>query len=267
MYAVAGRLDPDSYFALARATYREMAAAGITAVGEFHYLHHRPTARRTTTPTRWAHALSRRPARPGSGSRLLDTCYLSSGFGAPPEGVAGALHRRRRATPGRAGSTRRAATTPGVGAAIHSVRAVPRDAAAAVVAAAAARRCTCTSPSRSPRTTPAWRRTASPRPSCSPTPALLGPRTTRRARHPPDRRRHRAPRRRAAPTPASARPPSATSATASGRRARLHDAGLPAHPRLRQPRGDRPVRGDARPSSSTSGWPPSSAATGPPPSC
>ena len=42
MYAVAGRLDPDSYFALARATYREMAAAGITAVGEFHYLHHQP---------------------------------------------------------------------------------------------------------------------------------------------------------------------------------------------------------------------------------
>ena len=41
----------------------------------------------------------------------------------------------------------------------------------------------------------------------------------------------------------------------------------PAHARQRQPRGDRPVRGDARGSSSTSGWPPSSAATGPPPSC
>ncbi len=42
MYAVAGRLDPDSYFALARATYREMVAAGFTSVGEFHYLHHQP---------------------------------------------------------------------------------------------------------------------------------------------------------------------------------------------------------------------------------
>ncbi len=42
MYAVAGRLDPDSYRELARATYREMAAAGITAVGEFHYLRHQP---------------------------------------------------------------------------------------------------------------------------------------------------------------------------------------------------------------------------------
>ena len=41
MYAVADRLDPDTYFRLARATYREMVAAGFTSVGEFHYLHHR----------------------------------------------------------------------------------------------------------------------------------------------------------------------------------------------------------------------------------
>ena len=40
MYQVAGALDPDSYLALARATYAEMALAGITCVGEFHYLHH-----------------------------------------------------------------------------------------------------------------------------------------------------------------------------------------------------------------------------------
>ena len=42
MYAAAERLDPDSYLALARATFAEMAEAGITAVGEFHYLHHGP---------------------------------------------------------------------------------------------------------------------------------------------------------------------------------------------------------------------------------
>ncbi len=42
MYQVAGRLDPDGYYALARAVYAEMALAGITAVGEFHYLHHQP---------------------------------------------------------------------------------------------------------------------------------------------------------------------------------------------------------------------------------
>src|SRR6201987_991091 len=40
MYQVAARLEPDSYLALARAVYAEMAMAGITCVGEFHYLHH-----------------------------------------------------------------------------------------------------------------------------------------------------------------------------------------------------------------------------------
>ena len=69
MYAVAARLDPDSYFALARATYREMAAAGITAWGSSTTCTTSPTARRTTTPTRWGTRWSRRPARPGSGSR------------------------------------------------------------------------------------------------------------------------------------------------------------------------------------------------------
>src|SRR6202012_4931494 len=33
MYAVAERLDPDSYYALARAVYAEMALAGVTCVG------------------------------------------------------------------------------------------------------------------------------------------------------------------------------------------------------------------------------------------
>src|SRR5580704_3823692 len=42
MYGVANRLDPDSYLRLARAVFAEMALSGFTAVGEFHYLHHRP---------------------------------------------------------------------------------------------------------------------------------------------------------------------------------------------------------------------------------
>ena len=53
MYAVAARLDPDTYFALARAVFAEMALAGYTVVGEFHYLHHVPAAAATTTPTPW----------------------------------------------------------------------------------------------------------------------------------------------------------------------------------------------------------------------
>ena len=40
MYRVADRLDPDSYFLLARATFAEMLMAGVTSIGEFHYVHH-----------------------------------------------------------------------------------------------------------------------------------------------------------------------------------------------------------------------------------
>src|SRR6202035_2195607 len=40
MYALAGALDPYTMFVLSRATFAEMAFAGITVVGEFHYLHH-----------------------------------------------------------------------------------------------------------------------------------------------------------------------------------------------------------------------------------
>ena len=42
MYELAATLDPDSCFALSRAAFGEMALAGITCVGEFHYLHHAP---------------------------------------------------------------------------------------------------------------------------------------------------------------------------------------------------------------------------------
>jgi cytosine/adenosine deaminase-related metal-dependent hydrolase len=42
MYAAAAHLDPDSYRELATAVFAEMALAGVTAVGEFHYLHHSP---------------------------------------------------------------------------------------------------------------------------------------------------------------------------------------------------------------------------------
>ncbi len=87
MYAVAQRLDPDSYFALARATYREMVAAGITTVGEFHYLHHQPDGTPYDDPNAMGSALIEAAREAGIRIALLDTCYVSSGFGAPVEGV------------------------------------------------------------------------------------------------------------------------------------------------------------------------------------
>ena len=111
MYAVAERLTPDTYFALARATFREMVAAGYTAVSEFHYLHDPEPAT--------GDALRAAAAEAGIRMTLLDTCYVSSGFGAPPEGVQVRYSD---------GSAERWAERVGDGpAAIHSVRAVPRE--------------------------------------------------------------------------------------------------------------------------------------------
>ena len=87
MYAVAGRLDPDCYFALARATYREMVggreherwASSTTCTTS-------PTGRRTTTRTRWATRCVEAAREAGIRITLLDTCYLSSGFGRAARG-------------------------------------------------------------------------------------------------------------------------------------------------------------------------------------
>jgi len=87
MYDVAARLDPDSYRDLATVTFREMAAAGITTVGEFHYLHHQPDGTPYDDPNAMGHALIEAATEAGIRITLLDTCYLSSGFGEPPQGV------------------------------------------------------------------------------------------------------------------------------------------------------------------------------------
>jgi formiminoglutamate deiminase len=131
MYAVAARLDPDSYFTLARAVYREMVAAGMTAVGEFHYLHHQPDGTPYADPNQMSQALVAAAREAGIRLTLLDTCYLSAGFGRPPEGV------QRRFSDGdvdgwlsRVGAMQVAGAR--LGAAIHSVRAVPAEAMPAV---------------------------------------------------------------------------------------------------------------------------------------
>ena len=132
MYAVAGRLDPDSYHALARATFREMVAAGCTSVGEFHYLHHQPDGTPYADPNAMSHALVDAARAAGIRLTLLDTLYLSSGFGEPPE--AG----QRRFSDGDVDRwCERVAALPATdgvvhGAAIHSVRAVPPEAMPAV---------------------------------------------------------------------------------------------------------------------------------------
>ncbi len=128
MYALAARLDPDSYRALARATYAEMALAGITCVGEFHYLHHGPDGTPYDDPNAMGDALVQAATEAGIRITLLDTCYLTSTVdGQPLDGP-----QRRFGDGDAAGWAARAGALPGadharIGAAVHSVRAVPAE--------------------------------------------------------------------------------------------------------------------------------------------
>jgi formiminoglutamate deiminase len=129
MYAVADRLTPERYLALARAVYAEMALAGITAVGEFHYVHHAPGGTSYADPNAMGEALIEAAAEAGIRITLLDTCYLSAGFGQPPDA------RQARFSDGTAEAwAERCARL------VHSVRAVPADQLATVARWAEERR-------------------------------------------------------------------------------------------------------------------------------
>ena len=140
MYTVADRLEPSSYFRLARAVFAEMALAGVTCVGEFHYVHHRPGGRPYDDPNAMGRAVVTAAREAGLRITLLDTCYLAGGLGA--DGPMPLAPQQRRFGDGDAAgwSRRWRALRDGdgvrIGAAIHSVRAVPREQIPIIVAAA-----------------------------------------------------------------------------------------------------------------------------------
>jgi formiminoglutamate deiminase len=139
MYAAAARLDPDLYFALARATFGEMALAGVTSVGEFHYVHHAPDGSPYEDPNAMGAAVIAAAREAGIRITLLDTCYLHGGVGVElgdgqrrfSDGTAERWVERVEAL-----RTGEAASGAGVrvGAAIHSVRAVAPEEAAVIAA-------------------------------------------------------------------------------------------------------------------------------------
>lgn len=141
MYEVAAALDPGSYRRLARATFAEMALAGITAVGEFHYLHHGPGGVPYEDPNAMGEALIAAAAEAGIRITLLDTCYLHGGIGEPPNET----QRRFSDVDAERWAERVGAlsTADGarIGAAIHSVRAVDPAAIEAVAGWARERGC------------------------------------------------------------------------------------------------------------------------------
>ncbi|MFE2520077.1 formimidoylglutamate deiminase [Streptomyces mirabilis] len=140
MYSFADRLTPDTYHALARTVYAEMALAGVTAVGEFHYVHHTPGGTPYADPNAMGEALVAAADEAGIRITLLDTAYLSSGFGQPPN------HHQLRFSDGSAeawaerSSLLKDRDHARIGAAIHSVRAVPAGQLATVARWAEERR-------------------------------------------------------------------------------------------------------------------------------
>jgi formiminoglutamate deiminase len=143
MYALATQLDPDRYLALARATYAELALAGVSAVGEFHYLHHAPDGRPYADPNAMGEALRQAAADAGIRLTLLDACYLTGGLDRAGHRALDQGQRRFSDGDVDAWATRMSALRPDantrIGAAIHSVRAVPRPALGRVHAAAKGR--------------------------------------------------------------------------------------------------------------------------------
>ncbi|MFE9820175.1 formimidoylglutamate deiminase [Streptomyces sp. NPDC005773] len=138
MYQVASRLTPDTYYDLARAVYAEMALAGITAVGEFHYLHHAPGGVPYDNPNAMGEALIAAAREAGIRITLLDTAYLAAGFGRRPSQYQQPDRHQLRFSDTTADAwAERAGLLKGddntlIGAAVHSVRAVPADQLATV---------------------------------------------------------------------------------------------------------------------------------------
>ena len=121
MYQAADRLSPEDIYDVARMAFLEMALGGITAVGEFHYLHHAPDGTRYEDPNLLAKQVLRAAEDVGLRITLLRTAYARGGR---PRFVTASIDEFIRDTENLRSSVTGLAT---VGVAPHSVRAVPLD--------------------------------------------------------------------------------------------------------------------------------------------
>jgi formimidoylglutamate deiminase len=84
MYATANRISPDDIYAASCMAFLEMALAGITAVGEFHYLHHAPDGSRYDDPNLLAREVIRAARDVGLRIALLRVAYARAGYQTEP---------------------------------------------------------------------------------------------------------------------------------------------------------------------------------------
>ncbi|HEV7902633.1 MAG TPA: formimidoylglutamate deiminase, partial [Pyrinomonadaceae bacterium] len=83
MYAAATRLTPVQIYDASRMAFLEMAASGISAVGEFHYLHHTPEGTRYADANELAKQVVRAARDVGIRIALLRVAYARSGWNTP----------------------------------------------------------------------------------------------------------------------------------------------------------------------------------------
>jgi formimidoylglutamate deiminase len=130
MYHAAVQLLPEEIYAAARMAFLEMLAAGITTVGEFHYLHYQEDGTRYDNPNLLAELVAHAAADVGLRIALLRTAYVRAGWKRPPNAA-----QERFITPDVRDfiadtellRARLASDSAWVGVAPHSVRAVPLD--------------------------------------------------------------------------------------------------------------------------------------------
>jgi formimidoylglutamate deiminase len=131
MYRAAEALNPEEVYVASRQAFLEMVLAGITSVGEFHYLHHQPDGTPYVERNALAYEVIRAARDVGLRIVLLRVGYARAGFRVPEnprqrrfidkdvDAFLSAVQELIQETRGKPGVS--------VGLAPHSVRAVPRE--------------------------------------------------------------------------------------------------------------------------------------------
>lgn len=84
MYGLARAISPDDLRAIAAQLYVELLERGMTAVGEFHYVHHDKNGARFADPREMSLGIFRAAEESGIALTHLPVLYLHGGFGAAP---------------------------------------------------------------------------------------------------------------------------------------------------------------------------------------
>jgi len=136
MYAAANALEPDEIYNVSRLAFREMALTGITAVGEFHYIHHSRDGSPYSDPNLLEREVIRAARDVGIRIALLRVAYARAGYQTDPnpqqvrfieDSPDLYLKNLEQLLPD-------ADETAWIGVAPHSVRAVPLDYLKAIIA-------------------------------------------------------------------------------------------------------------------------------------